>query len=350
MPILMLVGNGLSIDFSERVIPNHLRLNTRTPLRWKVPIKSEADADAFEVLAELGAASRYVTETQPHLSDFEKIRILSSINQHTPPLAEVCEPVVSSRGRWIRGRDLNRPGFIHPRDVVGSILRYQVRLFLNAAFTHYHDICASQTWRHWTWHKWFKQHFEQIGMLCSFNYDLIAEMTLATATGGAKPLAYLTGRALPENSLPLFKPHGSINFTIDPRAINVGGTSVYRGGNIFERNDTPIMIKTPNALHDPLLVSDIVLPLEYSAIAGFQYIRGGYNYVRDHGATFDHCVIAGLSYWECDRPEIDTILGALRRETVVTVCDPYPNQAMSDALKARFEQVRFNGVHPPFDI
>ncbi|MFM9846003.1 MAG: hypothetical protein ACKVP3_02445, partial [Hyphomicrobiaceae bacterium] len=110
--------------------------------------------------------------------------------------------------------------------------------------------------------------------------------------------------------------------------------------------DNPLTL--PSEIVEPAL--DIVLPLEYSAIAGFQYIRGGYNYLREHGATFDHCVVAGLSYWECDRPEIDTILGALRPETIVTVCDPYPNQAMSDVLKARFDHVRFNGVHPPFDI
>jgi hypothetical protein len=344
MPILLLVGNGLSIDLTEKVVPVAERLDTTRPLGWKFPIRAAANRDVFEVLSELRETIIFVRKRSPGLSDFETIREVSQISAATPQYAPILDLIRATNGRWV-GHLRPRPYFVqHPLDQAGTILRHQLRLFLCAAFVHFYDAHAALTPGEWRWFRWLASHGDRLGLVCSFNYDLVAEWTFARASG--RGLGYLIDRRPRDHRLLTFKPHGSINFQVPSNALRMDG-NIYENGNIFERNDTPITVVTNDRLHESRLTPDIVLPMEYSAIGGFQSVACGYEHVRALGATFDHCVVGGLSYWEQDRPELDTILAALRPETTVTVVNPRPDPQLLAALERRFRNIRLAGAEPP---
>jgi hypothetical protein len=102
MPIMLLVGNGLSIDLNATVVPDGRRLDTTRPLGWNFPIRAAGNRDVFEVLAELREAIAFLRDQQPHLSDFEMIRELSQISAATPKHASIVEMIKATNGGWAR--------------------------------------------------------------------------------------------------------------------------------------------------------------------------------------------------------------------------------------------------------
>ena len=229
MPILLLVGNGLSIDLTATVVPVAQRLDTTRPLGWNFPIRAAGNRNVFEVLTELREAIAFVHNERPQLSDFETIREVSQISAATPRYAPVVELIRATNGRWV-GHLRPRAHFMHPLDQVGTILRHQLRLFLCAAFVHFYDAHAALDPQDWVWFRWLAEHSDRLGLLCSFNYDLVAEWALARASRRA--LGYLIDRRPRDHRLLAFKPHGSINFQVAPNAIQVGG-NIYENGNIL---------------------------------------------------------------------------------------------------------------------
>ena len=247
MPILLLVGNGVSIDLTRTVVPVAQRLDTTKPLGWRFPVRARDNRDVFDVLAELREAIAFVRNRNPHLTDFETIREVSQISAATPQYAPVVELIRATNGRWV-GHLRQHPHFVqHPLDQAGTILRHQLRLFLCAAFVHFYDVHAALDPRDWRWFRWLAQHGDRLGLVCSFNYDLVVEWAFAHAS--RRGLGYLIDNRSRDRRLLTFKPHGSINFQIAPNAIQIGG-NVYENGNIFERNDTPITVLTNDRLHE----------------------------------------------------------------------------------------------------
>lgn len=335
MSILLLVGNGLTLDFCANVLGQQNALDTRAPLGWSFSIQAADDAEVFDVLSELEESVVYVRALQPQLNDFELIRELSGISSATTHYAPLVDRVRATNGGWVGL--FETPWATHPLDVLGTILRYQLRLFLNAAFLHFHDkYCAQSATSiaQWQWFDWLGTCAPRLGLVCSFNYDLVVESTLALASDRRR--RYVLDGTQWSGPIAIFKPHGSINFAVSPRAIRAG--NIYEGGNIFERNDAPVVVVPHARLHESRLMPDLVLPLEYSQITEFQSIACGYQRIAASGQHFRHCVIAGLSYWEYDQPEINQILSCLSREAVITVINPSPPPALMAYLHERFSE------------
>ena len=215
--------------------------------------------------------------------------------------------------------------------ILALILHYQIRLYLNAFYSHMYDRYDKIDALLWPWNTWFRCNHWSLDTVVSFNYDLILEQNLYRSSH--RMLKYTVAGEPFGSSIAVFKPHGSINFAISPNEMNVSRDG-YKGGGIVELIDAPVVICQD--LHAHKVLPDIVLPLEYSQIRGFQHVASGYKLVVDRAPCFNRCIIVGLSYWEHDRPEIDFVLDKLHPETAVTLVNPYPPCELISVLRGKF--------------
>ncbi len=129
-----------------------------------------------------------------------------------------------------------------------------------------------------------------------------------------------------ESGVPILKPHGSIDWRA-PR-------SIFR----FEDRIRLIDIQTSiEAMPYAELLyqrcdAQLVLPNEPSTITGRLAIKRGYEVVAAMAPECTHCVIAGISYWECDRQEIDYLIDQLSPKVCVVIANPCPPEDMLDRL------------------
>lgn len=343
MDTLILAGNGLTIDFNTNVLHRNTSLDTRSPLKWKFRIKAAENRWATEAFVELYEAITFAKRKTPGLTDFEIIEQLSRICRRTPSFLSLIHLIRKTNGRWVG--HLNNPHQQdNPLDKVGSILRYQLRLFLNTAFIHFHEISKQGNLNNWSWTRWMSVHAHRVLLICSFNYDLVIENTFRSVS--RRPIRYLVGPGDYRHFLPVFKPHGSINFEVSKHAICFD-ENIYSSGNIFERNNTPITVVDEARLHESRISPDIVLPMEYSQITNFQYVIGGYQAVMRSASSIRYCVIGGLSFWEHDRPELNRIFQSLHPSTQIILVNPNPNRELLDCLKNRFASIQVTETVPP---
>lgn len=328
----MICGNGLSIDLSQQLIPQDARLDTSCPLEWKFRIRAENDASAEDVLRELHLAIDYARSVNPSASDFEIIEILSRINSCNVEYYSLIEQVAECGGRWIGHlRSANLCTQEEKLDILGKIIRYQLRLFLCAAFAHFDDALANVEFKSWNWSKWIKKNRSEIKIILSLNYDRIMERTVKSVT--CRPVRYLH-QGYDPGAVNIFKPHGSIDFRVGVIKID---RSVYWGGLIFELNDTPIDVVQD--VHSGGIMPDIVLPMEYSKISDFQFVKPGYERISGLSGEIDRCVLAGVSYWEQDRPELDRILDSLSADTAIVVVNPASVTDLMSKLGEKFHKI-----------
>jgi hypothetical protein len=84
--------------------------------------------------------------------------------------------------------------------------------------------------------------------------------------------------------------------------------------------------------------ADIVLPFEVSQQTTLPWVDQGYAVIREAAASADACVVVGLSYQECDRPEIDSITRRISPDTTIWLVDPAVGSAQmkdfENALKS----------------
>lgn len=333
MTILLIVGNGLAIDFSNSMVPNDTRLNTSRPLSWKFPIQAAGGKPAFDALRELKVAIDYVqSHSISPLNDFDVIEKINRISANTTEFMPLVELVRASQGKWVGHFQRQED----PLNILGNILQFQLRLYLNAAFLYCNDAYNKINADQWAWNIWFFRHNWSLGVVVSLNYDLILEKNLRFYS--KRWLRYALADAINYGyTIPIIKPHGSINFKISERGINYQG-NIYESGAIISRNNVPVIVTTD--LHSNLLIPDIVLPKEYSDMLNFQHIAAGYRLLEARSESIMECVIVGISYGKPDQPELDYIFKTLRPKTHVTVVDPKPSEELLTALKNRFGNIR----------
>lgn len=139
----------------------------------------------------------------------------------------------------------------------------------------------------------------------------------------------------------VFKPHGSVNYAINRNAMYFSGDTktIYDRKNIVTLNDTPTTVLRSNKLDCQRVSSDIVLPTEATQIRQFQYVAPGFRFIKSSRNEIARCIIVGLSYWDCDRSEINELLSYLHRNTKIILCNPFPDKDMVLHLKSRFQEV-----------
>lgn len=187
-----------------------------------------------------------------------------------------------------------------------SRITLDLKHYLSIAFatfqTHF-DQCFPVSW---PWAQWMKRHAVSFTMFTTLNYDRVLENGLDLAG-----VCYRRVALRERKGVPVLKPHGSIDFA--PAMLG-----------IVLNSDVPQMPIPRAEWLKPRREWSIVLPTETSPQTDLQWIAPGYESIRRLGPTWTHLVIAGISYWECDRPEIDFIIDSMASDAAVIVANPHP--------------------------
>lgn len=274
--ICMLVGNGFTIDFSEKI-----GLNPSKPL------------------------SHF---NHNRISYQHFLPKLPAIKDELLPLAEKQDNDYTAIEEF-----MGSPAYNWDRDC-------QLRRFLSLSYA-----CLQMQLEHhnisqWYWTDWFRENHQDIGMFVSFNYDLLLEKTLTVAGVSY----YRTGSTESKKGIPIVKPHGSIDFDID---------SSYPSNERWEettalRDKGEVQTVPKSQWLQPRFEADIIPPHKENYQRSLRWVQEGIYTFKEHAHDFRTFIIVGHSYNDADKQEIDQYLENLRPATNVYVIDPEPNEAL----------------------
>ena len=200
----------------------------------------------------------------------------------------------------------------------------EVRHFLALAYSHFDHQVQLEMLQRWRWRRWLRQHHRNLHSIVSFNYETSIERALQSVVG--RTIWNACVRNSPTSGYPLlFKPHGSVDIVMAPGYIG-GWEPAYPLNNICALNNTPIVQCSRADTLQARIEAFTVLPGEMSPYRDFQWVAPLYNYWQTLAASVTHCVVAGISYWECDRPELNSLLSALPKRANVIIANPEPSE------------------------
>lgn len=199
----------------------------------------------------------------------------------------------------------------------------EARHFLALAYSNFDQTIQPQMLTRWKWGRWLRQHQNNLQSIVSFNYETSIERALGNVVGRTIWNTCVQNR--PASSYPLlFKPHGSVDFVMAPGCI-AGWEPAYPLNNVCALNNTPIVQCSRAETLQARLEAFTILPGELSPYRNFQWVAPLYNGWPKLAASITHCVVAGISYWECDRPELDFLLSSLPKHAKVIIANPAPS-------------------------
>jgi hypothetical protein len=312
--IALLVGNGLAIDFCNFAGSQMHRWDPRKPLSWSLGTPGAPDIPLLDSLPRLAASLR-----EPRLkalgSDFARFGALS---KRFAPAHQASRKGARSSD----DSDLSELAF----------LEFQVRYFLAVAFSQFQDTVDTIPLFEWSWLRWIQQIRSRLVEIVSFNYDLIVESACECA--GLIPYRFQAGERVARGGVPVFKPHGSIDFDVSSNVLNLRWT--FPLGNVAINGcDYPVEVIPRNRLLAPRTAADIVLPFEYSVLSNVQWVAPGYSSLPDRFRRVDQLVLLGLSFSDVDRAEILYIIDAVPSEADIVVANPDPPHDLLNALDER---------------
>jgi hypothetical protein len=318
---LLLVGNGLAIDYRSHSpgMPDPGR-----PLDYPLSVPGSGGQPLREMFSDLWKMIDAFRASEPDIGDFPLIARLCQMPRLALDRSLIGTPAWSERFREYQTREL---------------VEYQLRLHLTHAYTQFTEMIDKTDLQSWRWFSWLRENSDRLNAVASFNYDLLPEHALR-ATISIRYLIQGGGMFGVNQEVVIFKPHGSVNFEFAENAIHgLSRSGLYAARNAFRLANVPLRVLGDGDLNQQRLNADIVLPTEASSIRHFQYIEPGYRYLRSIRGDIARCVIIGISYWECDQPEIDEILGNLRSDVHVLICNPYPPAEMIRRWSAHFKRL-----------
>ncbi|MBB1391524.1 hypothetical protein H5185_19200, partial [Shewanella sp. SG44-6] len=270
--------------------------NTQEPISWNISCPSAGNAflDSLPRLKVL--AERYQS-----VSDFEIFA--KALNKN------VCE-------------EHNIDVFITP---------LEARHFLTIAFSIYalEQMRILKSHRAWPWYNWIKLHNNEIRSAISLNYDLLLESIF----DDLKKQYFSLQINHHGYGIPLVKPHGSVDFEIAPNSISYSAS--YPLTNFVDLNDSQIIRLDRDNLVYPRSQPLCIIPNEASKYTNYQWVARANKLFNEELVVCTHCVFIGISYFPCDRPEIDAIIESLPKSAQIIVANPNPPAEFMEKIKGR---------------
>ena len=287
--LLLIVGNGLSMDMRDHFHERLSEWDTSCPLSWDLmhPELGRPLADLFP------EAFAVLQHEDSRSSDFDRMTRL-----------------VESEGT-LRGHAV-----------------VELRHYLVMAFSMYQRVVDGLPLENWRWFRFMQENMHRISGIVSLNYDLVAERIANRAgikllTCGPQFMPSLAFDPVRKHTTIMWKPHGSIDYRPSHNSIVMKTT--YPLPNWAYDNNLPLEWCPRPEWTMPRIEADVVVPTEASRYREFQWVVPGERWVRSEGARWNVCVIVGMSYANCDREEIDIILCSLPPSAKVFVVDPKPS-------------------------
>lgn len=293
--IALIVGNGFSMSFGHY---SSLvgEWNSQEPLSWPIPCPSQKH-DFLDSLPRLKSLH------ERHIGDPDFDVFAKTLD------SALCESY---------GLD----PFITP---------LEARHFLTIAFSHYSNGQTAKLGdsKDWSWYRWIKFHSDNVVCAFSLNYDLLLESIFDDLS-----LQYYSLQVNHHGyGMPLVKPHGSVDFEIHPNLISYRPT--YPLTNFVDLNNTPIIRLQPDKLIYPRSQPLCIVPNESNKYSKYQWVEPANQWFSTEVEKCTHCIFIGISYFECDRPELDAILSSIPVEAEIVVANPHPPDEFMEKLEGR---------------
>ena len=286
--ILLVIGNGLSIDLFEYLA---IELHPSFPFSFNVPFREGKLIDFLPHLRKMIASNR-------EKNDYELIQ------------------------DFVRNVPQNKEEYW---------THYELREYLSIAYSYFNKLLSEKWKKNWKWQNWIKKRYGKILGVVSFNYDLVFETTMNMLS-----LEYYRLSSTEENipqGVPIFKPHGSCDFDINPKLICIKTQKPFTIATSLNDINKPIEIVPKERLLEPRTQADIVLPFEFSPQTHLFWVRRGFKAITDIVSKVNRVIIVGLSYMACDRREINIVLDSLKKDVKIQYVCPNENFKLLKKLK-----------------
>ena len=225
-------------------------------------------------------------------------------------------------------------------------VKAEIEHYIVMSFSKYQEIIDKSfisKFSDWNWVDFINRHRNEIKVIVSLNYDLVIESILDFLN--IKYFHYSI--QIDNGGIAIIKPHGSINYIQNDNLTHI----TYPLNNVFSRNISPkIYCLKKEYLLEPRLEVNIVPPTQYTELLNFPWVNSGYKYIRDIGSTINKIIIGGVSYWECDKPEIDTILECINSNAQIININPNINSALEKTIESIFSINNYISVKDIKDI
>lgn len=291
--ISLVVGNGFSISFGYFSGLIH-QFNSQEPLSWDIECPS----------------------TKGKLIDsLHRLKALYSLNIGKPHF-DILKLALDSEYCKSIGLD----------DFITTL---EARHFLTLAFSMYSVKQKLIFSTDWVWFRWLKLHRNEISASYSLNYDLLLE----TVLDHLEKEYYSFQINHHGFGIPLVKPHGSVDFEISPNSISY--TPSYPLMNYVDLNNTGIIRLDDKELFTPRRQALCIIPNESNKYKNYQWVEPANQWFERKLKNTDFCLFIGISYFPCDREEIDKIVDSLSDECVIIVANPFPPKEFMEKIHGR---------------
>lgn len=200
----------------------------------------------------------------------------------------------------------------------------QLRRYLALSYSSLQRELDKKTKLNWKWFNWLKSRSDHLLFAISFNYDLLLESTLQDA----RIDNFRVSTNEPSNGLPIFKPHGSIDFDIiQPEYMNPldqADIAFSIWNNYFSLNSINEVVQVIPTTHFllPRLQADIIPPSQDNFQRHLEWVDKGFSEYSKIANQITDFVIIGHSYSLPDRKEINFFLENLNSNAVVHIVNP----------------------------
>lgn len=293
--ISLVVGNGLSMSFGAQSGIN-TKFNSQRPLGWSVkcPSTGELLIDSFPSLKTLW-------EKNKTRLDFDIFEL--ALNE------SYCNSIDLDSERTI----------------------LEARHFLTIAFSEYSLLQSNNLNSDWKWFEWINLHKARINGAFSLNYDLLLESVFDKLA--------MTYYSLQVNhngkGIPLVKPHGSVDFEIADGIFNIGKMQYPITNFFIDRNDVPIKRLHSNNLLYPRVQAHCIIPNQANEYKDYQWVKPANTWFESVTTESKYCLFIGISYFPCDRDEINRIVDSLPQDCEIIIANPSPSDDFVEKIKGR---------------
>lgn len=323
MKLLLILGNGFSIDFIKSCAPSaEIDISNLFSLgpqvRW--PANEEPGFLSFRHcpnLWNLGA--------RPTMSASDAIGLIEDII--------TCANVVASTKTPESYQEPNNQLYIRAYK--------ELSLYLKHLFVYYDKKLnfSSLNIENWSWAKFFSSihlnvNYSEVTII-TYNYDVWLERILCTLE-----IPFNVSVIEPENPSKKFnilKPHGSISFAHEKCNDKLAFNIPYNR-EIHDAEASAFQIKYDD-LNSNYLMNAIIPPAGDSSRLNLSWassIRKEAKARAEKITSSDMVIICGLSYWHVDRAEIDELMVQFNQNINLKMINPAPPRSLNAVLTSLF--------------